>query len=55
MTEVAVDERKHAVERMHTCNAVLVQSVPVKERHGEDRDPKDFRPVRQHGLPDQVR
>jgi hypothetical protein len=32
MNEVA--ELQLAVERMHTCKATLLQSVPVKERHG---------------------
>lgn len=34
MIEVEDAELQRAVERMHTCKATLVQSVPVKERHG---------------------
>jgi hypothetical protein len=32
MTDVT--ELQEAIERMHTCRATLVQSAPVKERHG---------------------
>ena len=34
MTEVGTIELQRAVEGMHACKATLVQSVPVKERHG---------------------
>jgi hypothetical protein len=33
--DVAATELARAVESMHACNAVLAQSVPVRERHGE--------------------
>jgi hypothetical protein len=32
MTEVSPNELKQAVERMHDCSAVFVQSVPIRER-----------------------
>lgn len=34
MEEAAPDDLKTAVERMHDCKALLVQSVPVKEAFG---------------------
>ena len=33
--EVQYEELRRAVERMHTCKAMLAQSVPVRERHDE--------------------
>jgi len=30
--EVGPDQLKEAVERMHDCSAVFVQSVPIRER-----------------------
>jgi hypothetical protein len=33
MIEVKADQLKEAVERMHHCNARLMQSVPVTETH----------------------
>ncbi len=30
----ASDDLRRAIERMHTCKAILAQSVPVRERHG---------------------
>jgi hypothetical protein len=35
MTEVVTDELRAAVERVHTCEAHLAQSVPVRERRGD--------------------
>ena len=32
MDEVGTNELKQAVERMHDCSAVFVQSVPIRER-----------------------
>ena len=36
MEEAAPDDLKTAVERMHDCKALLVQSVPVKEGFGDN-------------------
>ena len=35
MIEIKPDELKRAVETQHGCTATLVQSVPVRERHGD--------------------
>jgi hypothetical protein len=35
MNGAAPDQLKRAVESQHGCTATLVQSVPVRERHGE--------------------
>jgi hypothetical protein len=35
MAEVDTIELKRAVETQHGCTATFVQSVPVRERHGE--------------------
>lgn len=35
MTDVDTAELKRAVERMHACDATLIQSVPVKETFGD--------------------
>ena len=34
MTEISIDQIKHAVESQHGGTATFVQSVPVHEQHG---------------------
>jgi hypothetical protein len=35
MIDVSADQLRVTVERMHTCKATLVQSVPVREQHAD--------------------
>jgi hypothetical protein len=36
VTEVGTSELQRAVESIHDCKATLAQSVPVRERHGNE-------------------